>query len=143
MTTGPATTTSPRARRAFSGDQFNTRIDGRLSNNLNIFGRYSFAKYSIDGPVAFGEGGGAELGTLGGESKVKNHSVAAGFDYTLNATTILDFRVGYYQYKVDVLPFDYGTTPATDAGIPGLELRRLQLRAAVGTRRRQQHQRPG
>src|SRR5260221_1396909 len=107
---------------AFDADQFNTRVDGRVSDPLNVFGRYSFAKYSLSGPTAFGEGGGKELVSLGGNSKVKNHSVAAGFDYTLNATTILDFRFGFYQYKVDVLPFDFGTTPATAAGIPGLNL---------------------
>jgi len=104
----------------FNADQFNTRIDGRLSPSLNIFGRYSFAKYSLDGPVAFGEGGGAALVSLGGDSKVKNHSVAAGFDYTLNSTTVLDFRFGFYQYKVNVLQFDYGTSGAADAGIPNL-----------------------
>jgi hypothetical protein len=105
---------------SFNGDQFNTRLDGRLSDRLNIFGRYSYAKYSLDGPVAFGEGGGAALVSLGGNSKVKNHSVALGFDYTLNTTTILDLRFGWYQYKVDVLQFDYGTSGAADAGIPGL-----------------------
>ena len=105
---------------SFNADQFNTRIDGRLTDRLNLFGRYSFAKYALTGPTAFGEGGGHELVSLGGNSKVKNHSVATGFDYTLNATTILDFRFGFYQYKVDVLPFDFGTTPATAAGIPGL-----------------------
>jgi outer membrane receptor protein involved in Fe transport len=104
----------------FNADQFNVRLDGRLSPSLNIFGRYSYAKYSLSGPVAFGEGGGAELSTLGGDSKVKNHSVAAGFDYTLNSTTILDLRLGFYQYKVNVLQFDFGTSAATDAGIPGL-----------------------
>jgi outer membrane receptor protein involved in Fe transport len=106
----------------FNADQFDTRLDGRLNEKLNIFGRYSFAKYSLDGPTAFGKGGGHELVSLGGDSKVKNHSVAAGFDYTLNSTTIIDFRFGFYQYKVDVLPFDFGTTPAADAGIPGLNL---------------------
>ena len=105
---------------AFDADQFNTRIDGRLSDRLNMFGRYSFAKYALTGPTAFGQGGGHELVSLGGNSKVKNHSVATGFDYTLNPTTILDLRFGFYQYKVDVLPFDFGTTPAADAGIPGL-----------------------
>lgn len=105
---------------SFNADQFNTRLDGRISDRLNIFGRYSFAKYSLTGPTAFGDGGGAELVSLGGASKVKNHSVAAGLDYTLNSTTVLDVRLGFYQYKVDVLPFDYGTTPATAAGVPGL-----------------------
>ena len=51
---------------------------------------------------------------------MKNHSVAAGFDYTLNTTTVLDFRFGFYQYKVNVLQFDFGTSGAADAGIPGL-----------------------
>jgi hypothetical protein len=105
---------------AFDADQFNVRLDGRLSDRLNVFGRYSFAKYSLSGPTAFGQGGGSELVSLGGDSKVKNHSVATGFDYTLNRTTILDFRFGFYQYKVDVLPFDFGTNTAKDAGIPGL-----------------------
>jgi outer membrane receptor protein involved in Fe transport len=105
---------------AFNADQFNVRLDGRISDRLNIFARYSNAKYSLSGPTAFGEGGGAELVSLGGTSKVKNHSVATGFDYTLNATTILDFRFGFYQYKVNVLQFDFGTTGAADAGIPGL-----------------------
>lgn len=103
-------------------DQFNVRLDGRLSQNVNTFARYSFAKYSINGPQAFGEGGGAELVSLGGVSRVKNHSVALGADYTLNSSTILDVRLGFFKYGVDVLPNDFGTTPAADAGIPGLNL---------------------
>jgi hypothetical protein len=35
---------------------------------------------------------------------------------------VLDVRLGYLQYKVDVLPFDYGTRPAAEIGIPGLNL---------------------
>ena len=106
----------------FHADAGDVRIDGRLSERLNLFARYSIAKYDRDGPTSFGEGGGPELVSLGGASKVKNHSVASGFDYTINSTTILDFRFGFYQYKVDVLPFDYGTTPAKNAGIPGLNV---------------------
>ena len=45
--------------------------------------------------------------------------MAAGSDITLNQTTFLDVRFGFFKYGVDVLPFDYGTTPAADAGIPG------------------------
>ena len=46
--------------------------------------------------------------------------MATGFDYTLNSTTVVDVRFGFFNYKVNVLPFDYQTTPATAAGIPGL-----------------------
>jgi outer membrane receptor protein involved in Fe transport len=110
------------ASETFEEDSFNVRVDGRMSEKVNIFGRYSTGGFSRDGPTAFGSGGGAELVSLGGVSKVRNHSVAFGADYTLSPTLLADFRFGFFQYKVNVLPFDFGTTPALDAGIPGLNL---------------------
>src|SRR5262245_45357530 len=104
----------------FNNDSFDTRRDGRLTEKVNVFARYSYAKFDIDGPQAFGAGGGRELVSLGGNSKVRNHSVALGTDITLNTTTILDVRFGFFKYGVDVLPNDFGTSPATEAGIPGL-----------------------
>jgi hypothetical protein len=106
----------------FNSDAFDVRLDGRLSPSVNTFVRYSYAKFDINGPQAFGAGGGQELVSLGGQSQVRNHSLALGTDFTLNTTTILDVRFGFFKYGVDVLPNDYGTTPATDAGIPGLNL---------------------
>ena len=41
-------------------------------------------------------------------------------DYAISSTLLADFRFGWFQYKVDVLPGDFGTTPAADAGIPNL-----------------------
>jgi outer membrane receptor protein involved in Fe transport len=106
----------------YNADSGNVRIDGRLSPSVNSFVRYSYAKFDINGPQAFGQGGGQELVSLGGVSQVRNHSVAVGTDITLSPTTILDVRFGFFKYGVDVLPNDYGTTPAADAGIPGLNL---------------------
>jgi hypothetical protein len=106
----------------FNNDTFDVRVDGRVSNRLNVFGRYSFADFRRDGPTAFGQGGGAALVTLGGTSKVRNQSLATGFDRTIGTSMTADFRVGYFKYKVSVLPFDFGTTPASDAGIEGLNL---------------------
>jgi len=106
----------------FNNDTFNARVDGRVSARLNMFARYSFADFRRDGPTAFGTGGGAELGSLGGVSNVRNQSLATGFDRTIGTKMVMDFRVGYFKYKVNVLPFDFGTTPATDAGILGLNL---------------------
>jgi hypothetical protein len=85
-----------------------------------MFGRYSFADYTRNGPTAFGQGGGQELVTLGGDSKVRNQSLAIGADRTIGSNMMADVRIGYFKYKVAVLPFDFGTTPATAAGIPGL-----------------------
>jgi hypothetical protein len=106
----------------FNNDSGDIRLDGRLSPSLNTFIRYSHARFDLNGPTAFGTGGGSELVSLGGNSKVRNHSVAAGMDYTLNSKTILDVRFGFFKYGVDVLPFDFGTRTAADAGIPGLNL---------------------
>jgi len=35
---------------------------------------------------------------------------------------LTDFRFGYFRYNVNVLPGGFGTTPAKDAGIPGLNV---------------------
>jgi hypothetical protein len=106
----------------FNDDTFDVRVDNRVNDRLNVFGRYSFAKFNRNGPTAFGQGGGPELVSLGGVSDVKNQSLALGFDRTIGSNMTADFRFGWFRYNVNVLPFDYGTTPASDAGIPGLNL---------------------
>lgn len=107
---------------AFRENSFNTRIDSRLRDGANMFGRYSLGKFFRDGPTSFGTGGGQELVSLGGVSDVKNQSLAYGLDYALSSSLLADFRFGWFKYKVNVLPFDYGTTPAADAGVPGLNV---------------------
>lgn len=104
----------------FEENSFNTRVDARLGVSTNTFARYSLGKFRRDGPTAFGEGGGRELVSLGGVSDVQNQSLAYGIDIPWSTTLLSDFRFGFFRYNVDVLPFDYGTTPASDAGIPGL-----------------------
>jgi Carboxypeptidase regulatory-like domain/TonB dependent receptor-like, beta-barrel len=106
----------------FDNDTFDVRIDGRINDRLNAFGRYSMGDYRRDGPTALGRGGGTAIVSLGGSSKVNNQSIAGGFDRSIGNNMTADFRFGFFRYKVSVLPFDFGTTPAADAGIPGLNL---------------------
>ncbi len=109
----------------FDSDQWNTREDWYLSEKFHVFGRYSFADFTRGGPGAFGDllGGPAfENIFFSGQSKVRNHSVAGGFDYTISDRLLTDFRFGFFRYKVNVLPNAVGTSPAADAGIPGLNL---------------------
>jgi hypothetical protein len=106
----------------FNNDSGDIRLDGRLSDRVNTFVRYSIARYDLNGPTAFGTGGGEQLVSLGGVSEVRNHSLALGADFTLNSTTVLDVRFGFFKYGVNVLPSDFGTTPIGDAGVPGLNL---------------------
>ena len=106
----------------FDENSFNVRLDGRLTSNLNTFGRYSMGKFYRNGPQAFGKGGGDELVSLGGVSDARNQSLAYGVDYALSTKWVADFRFGWFRYHVNVLPSDFGTTPAADAGVPGLNL---------------------
>ena len=120
--TGTANNFIAQGSEQFNADSGDIRLDGTLSDRVNTFVRYSIARYDIDGPTAFGTGGGEQLVSLGGVSEVRNHSLALGADFTINSTTVLDVRFGFFKYGVNVLPSDFGTTPASDAGIPGLNL---------------------
>ncbi|HSL23196.1 MAG TPA: TonB-dependent receptor [Vicinamibacterales bacterium] len=106
----------------FEENSFNVRIDGRLTSGLNTFGRYSLGDFFREGPQAFGAGGGDELVSLGGVSDARNQSLAYGVDYVVSNNWMADFRFGWFRYHVNVLPSDFGRTPARDAGIPGLNL---------------------
>ena len=106
----------------FDSDAFDTRLDGRLHERLNLFGRYSLADFRRIGPTAFGPGGGPAFVTLGGTSKSRNHSLALGGDATFSPMTVADFRVGFFRYKVDVRSAASGMPAAPDPTIPGLNL---------------------
>jgi hypothetical protein len=106
----------------FDSDAFNVRLDGRVNDRMNTFARYSFAKFAKLGPSAYGAGGGPGIVDLGGNTSVKNQSLAMGLDYTLSTTSVLDIRFGWFRYQVDVFPNDFGTTPALDAGIPNMNI---------------------
>ena len=99
------------------------RIDGRINDDMNTFGRYSIGKFFRDGPTAFGAGrrsGTREPGRASRTSRTR--ASRYGLDNALSSSLLADFRFGWFRYKVNVLPFDFGTTPATDAGIPGLNV---------------------
>ena len=104
----------------FDNDTFDVRLDGRLTERLNVFGRYSFADFRRDGPSAFGRGGGRPLVSFGGLSNVRNQSLAAGVDRAIGGSTTADLRFGFFRYRVNLLTSDFDTTPAADAGIPGV-----------------------
>jgi hypothetical protein len=114
-----------------NADNFDVRGDYVLNTKTQVFGRYSYQKFLRSGPGLFGAvAGGAALpadsgGQFAGTSNVRNQSLATGFDYTFSPTLLTDFRFGYMRYHVDVAPGGVGTTPATDAGIPGLNIDKL------------------
>jgi hypothetical protein len=106
-----------------TGNLWNTRWDYYLNPKNAIFGRYSYASYTEQAPGAFGlEAGGPTIGNYAGDSQGLNQSVAAGWTSTISATLVNEFRVGYMRYHIFDVPNGYGTDPAAQAGIPGLNL---------------------
>jgi hypothetical protein len=108
----------------FNEDLANTRWDYFHSSALQIFGRYSFADYRLDSPGIFGYAAGGrgfdESAPFAGISRTRNQSLATGFNYTVSNNLLTDFRFGWFRYRVNVDPGAGETTPAKDAGIPGL-----------------------
>ena len=106
---------------SITGNLWNTRWDYYLNEKNTIFGRYSYAGYTEQAPGAFGLlAGGPAFVNYAGDSSALNQSVAAGWTYTISPTLVNEFRIGYMRYHVNDVPNGFGTTPATDAGIPGL-----------------------
>lgn len=105
----------------FDSDQLDGRADLNLFSTYHLFARYTLADFNNYSPAAFGDlAGGPSAFNFSGDSVDRNQSVAVGFDHALNATLQTDFRFGFYRYRIRVQPNGVGTTPASDAGLPGL-----------------------
>ncbi len=108
---------------AITGNDWNTREDYYINDKNSIFGRYSYQAFTEQAPGAFGlEAGGPTFVNYAGNSVASNQSLAIGWTDTISPTMINEFRFGWMRYHVFDVPNGYGTTPAADAGIPGLNL---------------------
>jgi hypothetical protein len=105
----------------FDSDQYDGRVDYSLFSQYHLFARYTLADFNNYSPAAFGDlAGGPSAFNFSGDSVDRNQSVAVGFDHALSSTLQTDFRFGFYRYRIRVQPNGVGTTPATDAGLTGL-----------------------
>ncbi len=108
---------------AVTGNSYNTREDYYLNPKNTIFGRFSYQGFTEIGPGAFGDvAGGPAFGHYAGNSAASNESLAVGWTSTISPTIVNEFRFGWMRYHVFDTPNGYGTQPAKDAGIPGLNL---------------------
>lgn len=105
-----------------NGDAADIRLDDQTTQRLHTFARYSYVLYRLSGANVFGAAGGAGLGpgNFAGKDWVQDQSVSTGFDLALSAKMATDFRFGLLKYQVNQNKSDFGTTPATNLGIPGL-----------------------
>jgi carboxypeptidase family protein/TonB-dependent receptor-like protein len=106
-------------------DGFDVRVDRYQTEKLHMFGRYSFLQVNQTVPGAFGfQAGGPNFATtaFAGAAALRDQSLSYGLDYVITPTWLSDFRFGFFRYRVFVNPNGLGTSPAKDAGIPGLNL---------------------
>lgn len=108
-----------------NSDSFDIRVDRHQGQKVDMFGRYSFLQVSLGAPGAYGAlAGGNQFPNpnFAGASSVRNQSLAYGSTYVINNNWVADVRFGFFRYRVFVNPNGLGTSPARDAGIPGLNL---------------------
>jgi hypothetical protein len=109
----------------FNTHQLTLREDYYRSSKDQFFGRYTYAGYSIVAPGAFGSlAGGPSPSSINyaGNSAIHNQSLSVGYTRTVNLHMVNELRYGYSQYNVHEIPGGYGSQPATEAGMPGLNL---------------------
>ncbi len=110
---------------SFNNDQGDIRVDATISNRSHLFGRYTISDFTKQAPGAYGDlaGGPALNGSaFSGASNARNQSVAIGHSYVFSPSLVAETRLGFYRYRIRTQPNALGTTPATDSGIPGLNL---------------------
>jgi hypothetical protein len=108
----------------FTANSFDTRVDFAASSTVNVFGRFSLSRFSLSGKGSLGALGGVGIGLngLAGSSITHNYSLATGFTKSFGSTLLTDFRFGWFKYNPTTHKPDEGATPATDAGIPNVNL---------------------
>ena len=112
-------------KQTFRDDQEDVRVDYAIRDNARAFARYTLSEFLNAAPGAFGDlaGGPALSGTnFAGASTTHNQSFALGYTQTVTPTLTMQARFGAYRYLVRVEPGGINATPASDAGIPGLNL---------------------
>jgi outer membrane receptor protein involved in Fe transport len=108
----------------FNANSFDTRIDLNATQSMQVFGRFSLARFNLSGKGTLGAlgGVGSGLGGLAGSSITHNYSLASGLTKTFSSTLLTDFRFGYFKYNPTTHKPDEGTTPAKNFGIPNVNM---------------------
>jgi hypothetical protein len=80
------------------------RIDHQLSPKDTLFFRYSVDSSSIENPETFNKNIGGNEGSFSGQDDVRGHSLVAAWTRAISARTIGDFRFGYTQFHMGLVP---------------------------------------
>ena len=88
-------------------NQFDVKVDHRLSQNNRFFVRYSYQKTARDLPATLEHGdAGATFGA--GDGNIKAQSVTFNDTHTFHPTLLNEFRFGWNSIKFFMTSIDYG-----------------------------------
>ena len=102
-------------------NQFDIKLDHRLSTNNRFFVRYSYQKTHRFFPPYLPHGdAGTNFGA--GDGNIKGQGIAFNDTHTFSPNLLNEFRFGWTSIKFLMTPIDFGTDLASQVGIPGINI---------------------
>jgi hypothetical protein len=102
-------------------NQFDVKIEHKLTASNRFFGRYSYQKTHRLQPATLPHGdAGATFGA--GDGNIKGQSLAFNDTQMLGSHWLNEFRFGWSSIKFFMTSIDYGTNPADAVGLPGINV---------------------
>jgi hypothetical protein len=100
-------------------DNFDTRVDHRISDKDNFFARYSFLYTTLLNPPFLGTTVGGDP-YLASTAKTRNQNVAISDIHSFSPRTLNEFRFGIDRVRTDWTSLDINLTTSDQVGIPGI-----------------------
>jgi hypothetical protein len=102
-------------------DQFDVKVNQRISDNNQFFARYSFERSDQFLPASLPHGdAGATTGN--GSGLIRTQSLALNDTHTFSPRWLNEFRFGLNRWGLIFSPIDLGTNLATKLGLPGVNI---------------------
>jgi hypothetical protein len=102
-------------------DQFDIRVDHRISERDQIFARYSFAKDFTQPVTPLPDGSGTISGGAAlGPQDTLAQSIVGNYVHVFSSTLTNEFRFGYTRRRVNRAALLLSSSPSDELGIPGI-----------------------
>jgi Carboxypeptidase regulatory-like domain/TonB dependent receptor len=99
------------------------KVDYVLTDKDRLSGRFDFQRPVVyQAPIFGAAGGGPAQGAFEATGVQKTYSAGINYDHIFSPSLIAEFRAGFSHYHNNAQQSDYGTTAASDIGIPGANL---------------------
>ena len=106
---------------------YDGKIDYQVTPKDHLSLRYSQQIYNIFQAPSFNSflGGPGNNGGFAGTGKQNAYSTGLNYDHAFSSTLLTEVRFGVAHYRNTAQPYDYGTSDATTAGAPGVNVDQL------------------